>query len=54
MNIEAALREGCFRCGQPWKVGDKVHHEELDGVVYACHADPEQCHPISDSDGILV
>lgn len=49
MNIEAVLREGCFRCGQPWKIGDKIHHEELDNVVYACHADLDQCYSGNDS-----
>lgn len=43
MNIEAVLREGCTRCGHPWKVGDKVTHVELDDVVYAYHADRAQC-----------
>lgn len=43
MNIEAALRDGCALCGQPWKVGDKITHEQLDDVVYAYHRDPSQC-----------
>lgn len=43
MNIAASLQEGCSRCGQAWKVGDKVTHEELGTVVYAYHSDPEQC-----------
>lgn len=43
MDIETVLREGCARCSQPWKVGDKVTHLELDDVVYAYHADPAQC-----------
>lgn len=43
MDIETVLREGCSRCGQAWKVGDKVTHIELDTVVYAYHADPTQC-----------